>query len=95
MPRGHAIAQVVSRWVPTAAAQVRAEAGMWGLWWTKWHWGRFSPSASVSPANHLSTNFSIIIITQGWHNRPIGGHSAKWTKFGLHPPLYQLKKLNA
>jgi hypothetical protein len=39
--------------------------GMWGLWWTKRHWGRFSPSTSVSPANHDSTNFSIIIITRG------------------------------
>jgi hypothetical protein len=32
------------------------------LWWTKWHWGRFSPSTSVSPANPQSTNCSIIII---------------------------------
>jgi hypothetical protein len=30
----------------------------------KAHWGRFSPSTSVSPANH-STDFSIIIITRG------------------------------
>jgi hypothetical protein len=37
---------------------------MWGLWCTKWHWGRFSPSTSVSLANHHSTNFSIIIITR-------------------------------
>jgi hypothetical protein len=51
---------------------------MWGLWWTKRHWGRFSPSTAVSPANH-STNFSIIIITRGWHNRPISGRSAEWT----------------
>jgi hypothetical protein len=55
---------------------------MWGLWWTKQHWGRFSPSTSVSPANH-STDFSIIIIiiiiTRGWHNRPSGGRSAEWT----------------
>jgi hypothetical protein len=43
---------------------------MWGLWWAKRHWGRFSPSTSVSPANH-STNFSSIIITRGWHNRPM------------------------
>jgi hypothetical protein len=35
---------------------------MWGLWWTKRHWSRFSPSTLVSPANH-STDFSIIIIT--------------------------------
>jgi hypothetical protein len=52
---------------------------MWGLWWTKRQWDRFSPSTSVSRANH-STNFSIIIITRGWHNRPIGGRSAEWTQ---------------
>jgi hypothetical protein len=52
---------------------------MWGLWWTKRHWGRFSPSTSVSPANH-STDFFIIIITRGWHNRPISGRSAEWTQ---------------
>jgi hypothetical protein len=91
---GRAVAQAVSRWLPTAAARVRVRAGMWGLWWTKRHWGRFSPSTSVSPASHHSTNFSIIIITLGGHNRPIGGRSAEWTQFGLHPPLYQLKKLH-
>jgi hypothetical protein len=36
---------------------------MWDLWWTKWSWGRFSPSTSVSPANLHSTNFSTITIT--------------------------------
>jgi hypothetical protein len=35
---------------------------MWDLWWTKWHWGMFSPSTSVSPANPHSTNCSITII---------------------------------
>jgi hypothetical protein len=28
---------------------------MWDLWWTKLHWGMFSPSTSVSPANSHST----------------------------------------
>jgi hypothetical protein len=46
-----------------------------------WHWDRFSPSTSISPANH-STNFSIIVITRGWHNRPIGGRNAEWTQWG-------------
>jgi hypothetical protein len=36
---------------------------MWDLWWTKWRWGRFSPSTSVSPANLHSTNFSTITLT--------------------------------
>jgi hypothetical protein len=76
--QGRAVAQAVNRWLPTAAAPVRVRAGMWGLWWTKWHWGRLSPSTSVSPANH-SNNFSIIIITRDWHNRPIGGRNVEWT----------------
>jgi hypothetical protein len=66
----------------------------WDLWWTKRHWGRFSPSTSVSPANHHSTNFSITIITRDWHNRPIGGRSAEWTQLDSTPPLYQLKKIH-
>jgi hypothetical protein len=35
---------------------------MWDLWWTKWRWGRFSPSASVSSANLHSTNCSTITL---------------------------------
>jgi hypothetical protein len=35
---------------------------MWDLWWTKWHWDRFSQSTSVSPANFHSTEYSTIII---------------------------------
>jgi hypothetical protein len=36
---------------------------MWDLWWTKWRWGRFSPSTTGSPANLHTTNFSTITIT--------------------------------
>jgi hypothetical protein len=57
---------------------------MWYLWWTKWQWGRFSRSTSVSPANSHSTDYStIIIIICGWYNRPNSGHSTKWTQ--SHP----------
>jgi hypothetical protein len=35
----------------------------WDLWWTKWHWGRLSPSTSVSPANLDSTKFSTSTLT--------------------------------
>jgi hypothetical protein len=88
---GRAVAQAVIRWLPTAA-QVRVRAGMWGLWWTKQHWGRFSPSASVSPANQDSTNFSISIITRGWLNRPIDGRSAEWTQVDSTPHYTNKKK---
>jgi hypothetical protein len=58
------IAQAVNRWLPTAAARVQNPGlVMWDLSWTKWRWGRFSPSTSVSPANLHSTNFSTITLT--------------------------------
>jgi hypothetical protein len=34
---------------------------MCDLWWTKLHWGGFSPNTSVSPAKQ-TTDFSILII---------------------------------
>jgi hypothetical protein len=81
---GRAVAHAVSRWLPTAVTRVGVRASMWGLWWRKRYWGRFSPSTSVSSANH-STNFSIIIITRGWHNRPISGRGAEWTQLDSTP----------
>jgi hypothetical protein len=35
---------------------------MWGLWWTKWHWGRFPPSTTVSLPNSHSSGYSTLII---------------------------------
>jgi hypothetical protein len=90
IPKGRAIAQAVSRWLPTAAARVRA--GVWSSEICGRQSGRFSPSTSVSPANLHSTNFSIIIINRGWYNRPFSGRRAEWTQLGLHPPLCELKK---
>jgi hypothetical protein len=58
-----AIAQAVSRWLPTAAARGSSQdLVMWDLWWIKWRRGRFSPSTSVSSANLHSTNCSTITI---------------------------------
>jgi hypothetical protein len=51
----------------------------------------FSEYFTVSPANH-STNFSIIIITQGWHNRHISGRSAEWTQLDSTPHYTKKKK---
>jgi hypothetical protein len=43
------------------------------LWWTKWHWGRFSPSTSVPlpiliPPIAQQSSSSIV---RGWYDRPI------------------------
>jgi hypothetical protein len=54
-------------------------------------WGRFSPSTLVSLANH-PTNFSIIIITRGWHNGTISGRSAEWTQLDSTPTIPIIKK---
>jgi hypothetical protein len=61
--QGRAIAQAVSRWLPTAAVR-GSNPGLvtWDLWWTKWRWGRFSPSTSVSSANLHSNNCSTITL---------------------------------
>jgi hypothetical protein len=55
---------------------------MWDLWWTKWHWGRFSLSTSVSlpiriPPIDPQSSSSII---WGCYNKPNSGHSTKWTQ---------------
>jgi hypothetical protein len=77
--KGRAIAQVVSRWLSTAAARVRARVWQVGFVVDKVALGQ------VSPANLHSTKFSIITITRGRYNRPFTRRRAKWTQF--HPPL--------
>jgi hypothetical protein len=70
---GRAIAQAVSRWLPTAAARGSSPGlVMWDLWWTKWRRSRFSPSTSVPTANLHSTNApqSSSSIIWGLYNRP-------------------------
>jgi hypothetical protein len=57
---GHAIAQAVSRWIPTAAAGVRAQVKSCGIFGGSG--AGFFPSTSVSPANLHSTNCSTITL---------------------------------
>jgi hypothetical protein len=45
-----------------------------------------------SPANHHSIDFSIIITTRGWQNRPVGGRIAEWTQLDSIPHYTNLKK---
>jgi hypothetical protein len=67
--KGRAIAQAVSRRLPTAAARVQTRVWSCGiLWWTEVALLR----TSVSPANLHFICFSTIIFTftRGWHNKP-------------------------
>jgi hypothetical protein len=45
-------------------------------------------------ANHYSTNFSIVIITRRWQNRPISGRSAEWTQLDSTSQYTSKKKIN-
>jgi hypothetical protein len=76
---GRAIAEAVSRWIPTTAARVRAQVWQVGLWWTKWRRGRFFPSTSVSPAK----NRSFHQLLHHHHNHP--GQLADALRRADHP----------
>jgi hypothetical protein len=86
---GSVVAQAVSRCVPTAAARVLNRT-TYGLCRGQSGIGTdFLLVTSASTANH-STDFSNIMITRGWHNRPIGGRSAECTQLdsALPQPNY-------
>jgi hypothetical protein len=81
---GRAVAQAVSHWLPTAAARVHVHAAC----------GVCGGQSGTGAGFHLVLRFPLPIflpispsssITRGWHNRPIGGRSAEWTEYGLHP----------
>jgi hypothetical protein len=62
-----AVVQAVSRWFPSAGARVRVRVAC-GICGGQSGTGRFSQNTSVSPVNHHSTNFSIIIITSHYNS---------------------------
>jgi hypothetical protein len=43
---------------------------MWDLWWTKWHWDRFSPEHFSAPLEGKTKK--LIIFITGLHNKPEG-----------------------
>jgi hypothetical protein len=89
---GRAVAKAVSRWLSTVVVRVRIRAEHVMFVVDKAAVGQvFFPSNSVPPANHDSTNF-IIIITRGWHNRPIDGRNAEWTQLDSNPHYTNLLK---
>jgi hypothetical protein len=81
---GHAIAQAVTRWLPTAAARVRAQVRSCGIC------GGLSgigagflrvlqfPLPILIPPNALYSS-----IIRSWYNRSVSGRRTKWTQ--SHP----------
>jgi hypothetical protein len=56
---------------------------MWYFWWTKWHWGRFSPSTAVSPASSLSSSRSTL------HHPGLVKLAHKWPTYQVDSVLTQ------
>jgi hypothetical protein len=81
---GRAIAQAVSRWLPTAVTRVRVLAEHVGLCGGQ--------SGTVAGVLRVLRFPPPVIITRGWHNRPIGGRSAEWTQLDSTPHYSNLKK---
>jgi hypothetical protein len=83
---GRALAQAVSRWLPTAAARGRVRGRARGV----------CGGQSGTGAGFLRVlRFPLPITpinTRAWHNRPIGGRNAEWTQLDSTPPLFELKK---
>jgi hypothetical protein len=89
---GRAIAQEVSRWLPTVAAQVRARQVRVGFMVDKVTLGQVSSEYFGFSAIHYSTKSSILIITRDRYSRPNGSRRADWTQLDTPPALLKLKK---
>jgi hypothetical protein len=82
---GRAIAQAVSRWLPTAAARVRAQVRSCGICGGQSGVGagflrvfQFPLPILIPPTSPHSSS-----IIWGWYNRPVSGRCTKWTQ--SHP----------
>jgi hypothetical protein len=79
-PTCSAVATAVSRWFPTVAAWVRVRAVCGVCGGQRGTGAGFLRILRFPLPNHRSANFSIIIITRGWHKRRTGGRSAERTQ---------------
>jgi hypothetical protein len=87
--KGRAVAQAVYSLASQRGGPGSCPGSMWGLWWTKRHWGRFSPSTSVSPANQYSPTSPSSSPEAGTIGL-FGGISGEWTQLDSTPPLYPI-----
>jgi hypothetical protein len=87
---GRAIAQAVSRRLPTSAVRVRVQVRSCGICGGQSGTGagylrvlRFPLPILITPTAPQSSSSSSII--RGWYNRPVSGRRTKWTQSNPHP----------
>jgi hypothetical protein len=92
LSESRAIAQVVSRWVPTVAARFRDLVRSCGICSGQSVTGagflrvlQFPLPIFIPPTAPHSLSFN-----RSWYNKPIRGRRTKWTQF--HPPPQETKK---
>jgi hypothetical protein len=91
---GSAIAQAVSFPISQSGSPSSILVQVtWYLWWTKWHWGMFLPSTSVSPASSRSVKCSTRIC-HPHSGLEHGLSSCPLTNGFSFPPAHELKKLS-
>jgi hypothetical protein len=83
---GRAIAQAVSRWLPTAAARVRAR-----VWSSGIYGGQSGAGAGFLRVLRFPLPKPFIPSTSPSSQSP-GQRRTEWTQYGLHSPLCKLQK---
>jgi hypothetical protein len=87
---GRAIAEAVSRWLPTAAARVRA-----GVWSSGICGGQIGVGAGFLQVLRFPLSKPFILPTSSSYSPGASsGRSAEWTQYKLHPPIFKLRKKN-
>jgi hypothetical protein len=81
-PLSRAMAQAVSRWLPTAAARVRAWSGHVGFVVDKVALRQVFSEYFGFPCQSSFHQIHILIISRGRYNRSIGARRAEWTYLG-------------
>jgi hypothetical protein len=90
---GRAVAQAVSRWLPTAAARVRFRPEHVRFVVDKAALGQVISEYFGFPCQLSLHQFLQHHNHSEWHKRPIGGHSAEWTQLDSTPLYTNLEGL--
>jgi hypothetical protein len=84
---GSAIAEAVSRWLPTAAARVQFRVWSSGICGRQSGVGAGFLRVLRFPLPFIPPNSPSSQSSGAGTNRPVSGRRAEWTQIGLHPPI--------